>query len=55
MQELIQELDRTQTKIHEQRKETLNRLEAMISELNNSKQNILRQVSAGTPGKIGLV
>lgn len=46
MQSLIQELDKTQTKVQEQRKEMLNRMEALIGELNNSKQNIIKQVSS---------
>ena len=47
MLQLLEELDKIQGKVQEQRKETLNRLDAMIGELNNSKQNILRQVSWG--------
>lgn len=42
MQSLIQELDKTNVKVQEQRKEMLNRIEALIGELNNSKQNIMR-------------
>ena len=45
MQSLIQELDKTHGKVLEQRKEMLNRLDALIGELNNSKQNIVKQVS----------
>ena len=44
MQDLIQELDRTHAKVLDQRKEMLNRLEALAGELGTAKQNIASQV-----------
>lgn len=45
MEGLLDELDKTRTKVVEHRREMHNKIEALIGELNNSKQNILKQVS----------
>ena len=37
---LIQELDKTHMKVADSRREMLNRIDALTSELNNAKQNI---------------
>ena len=45
MQTLISELDKTHGQVSQQRKEIVNKIDALIGELNNSKQNIIKQVS----------
>ena len=42
MQQLLQELDRTETKVLDSRKELLNRIESLIGEVNTAKANIVR-------------
>ena len=44
MQQLVSELDKTQHKVIDSRKEMLNRIEALIGELTTAKTNIAKQV-----------
>lgn len=46
MQPLLQELDKTQGKIQDSRKEMFNRIEALIGEINTAKANIVKQVNS---------
>jgi hypothetical protein len=45
MQTLLTELDTSNSKVQDSRKDIINRIDSLIGELNNAKQNITKSVS----------